>query len=982
MPTLGRVFIALILTLTAWPAAAQITTGQIAGRITDPLGAAVPGVTIVATNAPTGFVREAVTDDSGTYRLAALPVGTYSLSATIGGFQPFSGELTVHVARTATFDITLRVRALEEEVKVTATVPLVSTTSSSVGDVVLPERIENLPLNGRQFANLAATVPGVGLGFHSDLTKTSQYSPQISGGNGRNLNYVIDGGDNNDDVVGGLLQLFPLESIQEFNVLTQRFDAEYGRSNGAVLNVVTKSGTNDPRASWFTLVRDESLNGQTYTETLAGAGKQPYSRYQFGGSVGGPIVADKVHYFAAYERTQQDTKQVVNTRGLFPDEDGIFDVPFRQNLFTAKLTLTPRRGQYLAIRYASDRNSQPSLAGPTAAHSSWTTSDNAFDSVNANHNWVLGGSTLNEFVFQYSDFVNDIPVGTPGPSFRFGTGSLIVFGGSNRGAPQRTEQTKWQFRNDVSRTLSGFGGLVHELKAGANWIHEPRLFIRTAQGSSGDYTIGTLDLNGPVTNVIVIGGRPEANIPLELYGLYAQDTWRVNSRLTLNLGLRWDYVSGFPIDQSANSNFLALQAAGQSGRFAGTVFDDFGQEPRSDRDNIQPRVGAVVDLRGDGRDIIRGGWGLYTDFGYIGSNAITSALDNSGGGPVFFATATDPRGLIKQDGTPFRITDPLSTIQHLNAVPPGMALKAGEVVSPLIEQPYTRQANLGWAHRLHASTAVTADYVRVQGRDLNMRLRPNALVGPGQRLFTGIPISPANRGFRTALSKGRSEYDALILALRRRMSRGFDLTASYTIADSVSDIGTAPDEVAADLLQDVRDPFADVQLAPSTRTDSRHQITISAVVQAPWDITVAPIVFYRSALPTHSFVGFDTNGDGVNIDKTPLAYRYTGLAAGVATFAEDGDCPTVNCSRRAPFSQVNVRISKGFDAGPARVEAIAEVFNLFNAVNPFLNPTQQRFTGSAANPIPNPLFMQPAGYAGDVGQAEQRVGQIGFRVTF
>jgi outer membrane receptor protein involved in Fe transport len=975
MTTLGRVFVALLLTLATVPAFAQITSGHITGQVTDQQGAAVPGASVVATNTATGFVRETVSDGSGGYRLAALPVGPYDIVATLAGFRRFASSLTVNVARSTTLDIALGVAAVAEEVVVRATVPLVSTTSSSVGDVVPPERIEHLPLNGRQFANLAATVPGVGLGFHSDITKNSQYSPQISGGNGRNVNYLVDGGDNNDDVVGGLLQLFPLESIQEFNVLTHRFDAEYGRSNGAVLNVVTKSGTNRQQGSWFTMFRHESLNSATFRETSTGVDKQPYSRYQFGGSLGGPIVPNKVHYFAAYERTQQDTKQIVDTRGLFPADDGIFDVPFRQNLLTAKLTATPGPGHYLSLRYATDRNSQPSGAGPNNAHSSWTTSSNTFDSFNLNHNWVAGGSWLNELVFQYSDFVNDIPTRVTGPSFRFGN---LVNAGANRGAPQRTEQTKWQVRDDVSRTLAGLG--AHELKAGVSWIHEPRLFIRTAQGSAGDYLVGTLSLTGPVTSVMVIGGKPEANVPLDTYGLYAQDNWRVGNRLTLNLGLRWDYVDGLPIDQSTNANFLAMQAAGRTGRFTGTIFDEFGQDPRPDRDNIQPRLGAVVDVFGNGRDIVRGGWGIYTDFGYIGSNAVTAILDNSGGGPVFLAQSAT--GLIKQDGTPFRYTDPLSTIAHLNVVPPGLALAAGEVVSPLLEQPYSRQTNLGWAHQLNSSTAITADYVNVQGRDLNMRLRPNATIGPGRRLFTGIPISPASRNFRTAVSKGRSEYDALILAVRRRMSQGFDLMASYTASESLSDIGTAPDEVAADLLQDVRDPFAAVQLGPSSRTDSRHQVTISAVITAPWAVTIAPIVFYRSALPVHSIVGFDTNGDGANIDKTPLAYRYTGLNGTVATFEESGTCATVNCSRRAPFSQVNLRVSKGFAAGPARVEAIAEVFNLFNATNPFLSTTQQRFTGPAANPVPNPGFMQPSAYAGDVGQPEQRVGQIGFRVTF
>ena len=190
---------------------------------------------------------------------------------------------------------------------------------SSVGGVVDIGRIESLPLNGRQFANLAATIPGVGLGFHSDPTKSTQYSPQINGGNGRNLNYQIDGGDNNDDTVGGLLQLFPLEAIQEFNLVTSRAKAENGRSNGGVMNIVTKSGTNDLHGSFFEMFRDTAMNSRTTTEKTNNIDKQDYRRNQFGGSFGGPIVKDKLHYFGAIERTQQNTFQAVNTKGLFTE---------------------------------------------------------------------------------------------------------------------------------------------------------------------------------------------------------------------------------------------------------------------------------------------------------------------------------------------------------------------------------------------------------------------------------------------------------------------------------------------------------------------------------------------------------------------------------------------------------------------------------------------------------------------------------------
>jgi len=975
MNKVARIFLACALILPV-PALAQQTTGTIAGRVVDDQDAALPGAVVTATSPVTGLVREATSDENGLYRLAALPVGAYTVAASQTSFARFErADIVVNIGQTRDLDIILRLAALAETITVTAELPVLPVTSSAVGQVVDVARIERLPLNGRQFANLAATVPGVGLGFHSEPAKSTQYTPQISGGNGRNVSYVVDGGDNNDDTVGGLLQLFPLEAIQEFNVLTQRFDAEYGRG-GAVLNVVTKSGTNDLRGSWFTLVRDKGLNSRTFSERINRFDKQDYRRYQFGGSVGGPIVQDRAHFFAAYERTQQDTRQVVNTLGLFPAEDGVFDIPFREDLFTAKVTASPRPAHYVALRYARDGNSQPAGANLRAASSSWATTLNTYHSVNANHNWVVGGSSLNEFVFQFSNYVNEVPATDTGPHVRFPNG---VTAGTSPLAPQGTEQRKWQFRDDFSWTKTGFGGLGHVMKAGVNIVHEPHLFVSVGQGTSGIFMMGANAVNGPVVSILLIGGNTELNIPIDAYALFAQDDWRVNNRLTVNLGVRWDYVAGLPFSQDRNSNFQVLQAAGRAGRFAGTILDDFGQETRGDTDNVQPRIGFVYDLRGTGREIIRGGWGLYTDFGYTNSNVLTAAIDAAGGsGPIF--VATNPTGIRRPDGTFFQVSDPLSLIAAQNQVNPNIPSLAGEVVSPLLEQPYTIQANVGWAREIDPSTSLSVDYIRVDGRDLNLRLRPNTLVG-GRRYLGDLAIQPNAISFRTALSKGRSRYDALITAVQRRLSGRLDLNASYTLAKATSDVGTAYDEIVQNLIQDISAPFAEVQNGPSTRTDARHRVTLSAVVELPWSVRLAPIFFYRSALPVHTFEGRDTNADGNVNDITASAYRYTGLNdSGVATFEEMGPCETVNCSRRAPFSQLNLRVSREFPFWRvSRVELIAEVFNLFNAKSPFIPLSTQRVSPAG---VPLTSFMQPTAFAGDAQQPEQRVGQIGFRLTF
>jgi hypothetical protein len=208
--------------VTAWlfvasSALAQQSTGTVAGRVLDQQGAAIAGATVTARNPETGFVRTETSDTAGNYRLGALPVAAYEVRVESPGFATLSHEnVAVNVAETVRIDFKLRIAAIAQEVTVSAAVLLIDATSSSVGQVVDPRRVQDLPINGRQFANLAATLPGVGLAFHSDPSKGTNYAPLINGGAGRNINYQIDGGDNNDDTVGGLLQQFPLEAIEEF----------------------------------------------------------------------------------------------------------------------------------------------------------------------------------------------------------------------------------------------------------------------------------------------------------------------------------------------------------------------------------------------------------------------------------------------------------------------------------------------------------------------------------------------------------------------------------------------------------------------------------------------------------------------------------------------------------------------------------------------------------------------------------------------
>jgi outer membrane receptor protein involved in Fe transport len=962
------------------PVMAQQTTGTVTGRITDAQQAAVPGVTVTATNTATGFTRSDVTTGEGLYRIAALPVGSYDIKAELQGFKTVDHKgIAVSVGTTVDLPLSLEVGALSEEVSVTAEAPLVNRSESSIGGVVDVGRMENLPLNGRQFANAAITIPGVALGFHSDPTKSTQYSPQIAGGNGRNVNYQIDGGDNNDDTVGGLLQLFPLEAIEQFNFITSRYKAEYGRSNGGVMNIVTKSGTNQLQGSWFTLLRDDAMNAITESEKRADVDKQDYRRYQFGGSVGGPIKTNKAHFFAAYERTQQDTFQVVDTLGMFPGEDGIFTTPYRENLLTAKVNTNLNASQYLAVRYGRNTNSQPYGADPHVPPSGWGTSSNEFNSINANHNWVLGGSKLNEFIFQYADFSNAITANSLDSAISFPNGVSI---GQNGNTPQQTQQKKYQFRDDFSWSVAGMGGLGHDFKAGVNFINQPRLFI-TFNTGSGDYAYShtTNDINGPLSSVSLNGGAAEANIPNKQLGLYVQDDFRVTDRLTLNLGLRYDLIDGYAIDQSLNPNFVILQNAAKAGRFDGMEpFREFGLDSKEDTNNWQPRAGMAYDLRGDGRDVLRAGYGRYYDVGYTNANILFAAINATGIGAGTIFSVSNPNGIRKANGDFFQVGDDIATIASQNEAGGALPLNS-HIASPRIRQPYSDQYSVGWSHQLNDSTAFDIDYIHSDGRDLGWRVQLNQRnAGATARQFADLPISPAN--FTIDISDGQSRYDGINFGVRRRMTNGLSFSAWYSLSKATSTTGAGSDELNGQNIQNHNDLYADVQRGPSGRTDARHKATISAVWQAPWGITVSPVFRYRSALPIALTKGLDTNNNLANNEIPDMAFKFTGFDGDVATFEEDGPCETINCGRGAAQSQLNLRVSKGFSLwGRARVEAIGEIFNLFNAKNPS-GFTGRQFTGSVSNPVANSAFMQPTEFAGDFQNPEQRVGQIGFRFTF
>jgi outer membrane receptor protein involved in Fe transport len=460
------------------------------------------------------------------------------------------------------------------------------------------------------------------------------------------------------------------------------------------------------------------------------------------------------------------------------------------------------------------------------------------------------------------------------------------------------------------------GGLGHDFKAGVNFINEPRLFITFNTGKGViQYNHLTPDVNGPISNVTLNDGDSAANIPVKQYATYVQDDWRVSDRLTLNLGVRYDLVKGLQFDQSNNPNYVLAQQLGAA-RFANVVgYENFGKPAKDDTNNVQPRAGMVWDVRGNAKDILRAGWGIYTDFGYTNSNVLFAAADASGSrfGTVF--TANNTSGLRNADGSFYQVGQPLTNLASQNEA--GSLPLFGQWVDPELEQPETRQTSVGWSHELMANTVITADYVHIDGRKLNIRPRLNTRVDGGARRFADIAFSPNSSATRAAISRGKSEYDGLILGIRRRLSHGVDFTGSYTLSSGKSTIGTAGDELDTRYLQDATNPFDDPRmLGPNRRTDARHRITASATMQLKGGFRVAPILIFRSALPVFISEGVDLNLDGELNDLPARAVAFDGFDSnGVVKLKDIGACETINCGRGPRFSQLNLRVSQTFRLG-------------------------------------------------------------------
>jgi len=958
--------LALTAALLLLPAAQAQTAGaNLVGKGQDKSGKPVPGATITATQKDTGLTRSTVTESDGTFRLPSVPVGTYTVVTELNGFATVTvQEVRLNVSTDRELTVDMSPSTVEESITVVDEAPLLQTTPT-IGAVVSEKQLENLPLNGRQFANLAILAPGTSLSYNSDPTKPGQLTVALNGGIGRNVNYLVDGGDNMDDTIGGALQNFNLESVQEFNIQTQQYKAEYGRSTGGVLTVVTKSGTNNFAGSAWGFFRKDSLNTETESERTAdplarskgepAPGKSPYDRNQYGFSLGGPIVKDKVHFFATYEKTDRKTEYTVNSGGVFPQFDGkSFPTPFQDDLITAKVTANLSPKQFLQVRYGYQKNTDKYGASSLAAPDSLGTVSNKYSSILAGHSVQLGADSLNEIVFQYTKFNNIITADSTARYLYFPSGA---HSGQNVNTPQSTNQTKYQYKDDYSFSRNLFGR-TNNFKAGINYIHEPTLGGDFTTGTSGQFSFKADDINSPVTDITFFGGFAGDKTPVNQYSGYLQDDLLAGDRLTVNVGLRYDYWTGFDLDQRANPIWQALSTQTKYNEF---YLKDFqgggGGKLKNDKNNWAPRVGFTYDAKGDGRHLVRGGWGIYYDFPYTNATILFPATAvQSNYGVVY--NASDPDGIRNPDNSFFRPGQPLPP----NRLPPGVP--PNEIASPTLATPYSRQGSLGYSWQATPWLGLNIEATNIAYRDIPFRFRANPVdPATGQRRF------PQFNNFRLWYGGGFADYKGGNLSFRARASQKLEILGFYTYSKAtgnvlagadefrLTDVGHQPDLGSArDVSVNPLNPLCGACTGPLD-TDARHRVTLSGVYQAPYGVNVAGMFRYRSGLPYTIHASKDLNGDGFKLDLPP----------GVSG---------VNTARGASFSQFDLRLSKDFTFGPVGLELIAEVFNLFNEKNP--NAYTLDFDPNTGLPI----GAHPTAFAGSPLQGEQRLAQLGLRVKF
>jgi len=959
-------FVFSLLALLPFALLAQYSRGSLRGIVNDASGAAVPGAKIVVKADGSSLQREATSDSRGEFRLDDLLPGNYQARVSAPGLAEAKANVKVIISSVQQITVTLKPETIQQSVNVqghasSITTQSIDTTSAVHQTVITSQDLSAIPLAARSFANIAYLAPGTEPVEPSDPTKARITAVSTGGSSGLNNDLSVDGGDNSDDWIGGFLQNYSPEAIQEFAVATAQESADTGRTTAAAVVITTKRGTNEWHGDESFYERDASLNARFPIDNPAPNPKQPFSRQNYVGTLGGPIVRDKLWVFGsleyvhenasiAYSQTsltefnalsqlaQQDLITVDGTTVNSIPVPSSVPVPFRDYLGLIRFdwAQSPRSNWFLRGSFDSYTTHNALIQQATLASTGATTHNNYFDLVLSNQ-FTFSPSWVGSFVFSGSGLhltqSRNSNLGFA-LAFPFSTTTSTISGSETFGDqqfvtaitafPVLRNQEKYQFRYDVSHATG-----KHAARFGVNFIHEPVLSGALAANAETLVTFPedpSFYLTNPTQFTADLAAGSEAigasdgsfSQSIRRLGLYAEDSWRVTRRLTINYGLRYDTTFGLFIASGQNQSVNPALAG--NGIISGI--------PHDYRKAFAPRLGVAYGIGDSGTTVLRGGVGLY--YADLAQNGWVEALTAVNQGNL--ANGTSPPSLI----------------------------------DPNYTTPYALHATAGIQHAFNRDWTLSADYTLETGMH-------------GYRRYDYPNVSV----FRT---DNRSSYKALMLHLQGNVAKRLSLVANYTLASAKTwgcQIGELFDYVNG--VCDPFNPFAPGDYGPSGE-DVRHRGVVAGTVHAPAGFDVTFLFQAESARPI-TLTTPDTGNRAV----------INGVESSLDQF------------RGTPYVQMDMRVTRPFKINErVTVSPFVEFFNLFNRNNPGNNyipdisaiPTPVNDVSNVTSVCLNPpactqnravtsgnQLLFPSGALGDFFGPGTTVGipfaaQIGVRLTF
>ena len=952
----------------------QVSTATLSGTVVDQQKAAVAGATVTARESATGLERSAQTNSDGSYTITNLPAGKYNVAVEAKGFaRSIVKDLALEVGRVADADFTLSVAGTAEKVVVSEEVVGVDTTQSTIEGVVNERSIDDLPLNGRNFTELTFLLPGNVLAPSFDPTKARSVEVSSLGNLGRGTNTTVDGVEDNDSQIGGVSQNYTEESIQEFQVVTGRFSAEFGRAGFNALNIVSKSGTNEFHGGGFLFFRDDALQAKG---PFGGAVKPPFDREQFGGSIGGPIIKDKAFFFFAIERSRENGATTGGSRNTVTDviAQSFASTPFREYLLTAKSDLLVTSKDRVSMRFSLQRNNDTdpgtSRNGLLQDPSNFESQLNRFYQGVASWTRTLSNTMVNDLRVNFLFTENRIQPLETNPQ--------IVFPSINVGANFRADQGNIQHRTQVKDDLSVVSGR-HTLKFGADYSHlslpEPTNFNLFGPGlifvTCGDFAAQcgvANDAQIPVAFSLIntqtlTQGFPgfgiRGQIPAtgdDTLGLYVQDDWKIRPNLTFNLGLRWEY----------DNDFIGKHQVNQ-----------FAPGKRSvDKADFGPRAGFAWDPFHSGKTSVRGGYGLYFDHNVIETRQLELLVDG-----VRLPIAVSAGGGCT-------LANPFCNVQP--GGPPSIQVTANN-----LRQPFVHQWAIGFQREFWKDLVVTADYIGTRGRHFQRQVEVNRFLNPDGSL------NHINAAFDSVIETqtiANTQFDGLLATVNKRFTNHFQFLASYTFSRSLNE----DNDLLGFISASSNPSNHGIDFGPSPN-DSRHRLVISGVFDLLWGVEFAPILTTFSSVPLNITQNTDLSGKlGTGFFRLPGLERnagnrqvHNGSELNAIINADNqnpaivkavgGLIPVVNpnIDFGHPFFTLDFRLVKRFTWKERyHVDIGWEAFNIFNHIN-ILGIANTNYAGLQGN-VTSPSFGQPLGVTpgGVFGTGGPRAFQLVARFRF